>query len=162
MVRNAFSHAVDTPEERAAAGKPPEAAILLRASTVGDSVLIEVTDDGRGIDAKAIRQRAAALNFQLPELLDNAALLRILCSPGFSTRDDADRGSGRGVGMGVVYETVRELGGTMLLETAVGKGSTFCLRLPLTLAIADTFIVSSAEQTCAIPQSFVREVLHVQ
>ena len=161
LVRNAFSHAVETPEERAAAGKPEEAIIALKASTRGDTVLIEVRDDGRGIDPSKVGRRAAELGMTMPTSLDSAGLLNILCAPGFSTRDDVDRTAGRGVGMAVVCNTVRELGGTITLDTKVGKGTKFTLRLPLTLALAETFIVSAAEQTCAIPQSFVAEVMQV-
>ena len=161
LVRNAFSHAVESPEERAAAGKAPKGTILLRASSRGDSVLIQVKDDGRGIDANAVARRAAAMGLAVPAQMDAAALLKILCSPGFSTRDDVDRAAGRGVGMAVVYNTVRELGGNITLETEIGRGTQFTLRLPLTLAISESLIVSSGEQTCAIPQTFVSEVLQV-
>lgn len=161
LVRNAFSHAVETPEERLAAGKSPEAIIALRAYTARDTVLIEVRDDGSGIDAAQVARRAAELGLAVPQTLDCAGLLTILCAPGFSTRDDADRTAGRGVGMGVVCNTVRELGGSITLETEVGKGTKFTLRLPLTLTLAETFLVSAAEQTCAIPQSFVTEVMQV-
>src|SRR6185436_8167063 len=161
LVRNALSHGVESKLERGAAGKPLEATIALRASTAGDSVLIQISDDGRGIDRESVKRRAHALGMEVPSPLDNAALLKILCSPGFSTRMDADRASGRGVGMDVVYSTVRELGGSVSVQTEPGKGTQFTLRLPLTLAIAETFIVSAAEQTCAVPQSSVTEILHI-
>jgi two-component system chemotaxis sensor kinase CheA len=162
LVRNAFSHGVETPEERLAAGKPAEAAILLRASSTGDSAVIQVRDDGRGIDPLAVARRARAQGITVPDNPDAAQLLKILCAPGFSTRDDADRAAGRGVGMAVVAQTVGELGGSFLLESKQGQWTQFTLRLPLTLAIAQTFIVSSGEQTCAIPQICVSEVLHVE
>ena len=161
LVRNAFSHAVESPEERVAAGKPPKGTILLRAASRGDSVLIQIQDDGRGIDSEAVARRAAVMGVPVPQPLDAAGLLKILCSPGFSTRDDVDRAAGRGVGMAVVYNTVRELGGNITLETELGKGTQFTLRLPLTLAISESFIVSTGEHTCAIPQTFVSEVLQV-
>ena len=161
LVRNAFSHAVESPEERVTAGKPATATIWLCASSRGDSVLIDVKDDGRGIDAEMVARRAARMGIPVKQPLDSAALLKILCSPGFSTRDDVDRAAGRGVGMAVVYNTVRELGGSITLETEVGKGTKFTLRLPLTLAVSESFIVSCGEQTCAIPQTFVSEVLQV-
>jgi len=160
LVRNAFSHGVETPAERAAASKPEDATIELAASTVGDSVIVEVRDDGRGINPNAIAQRARKLGLEVPETLDNEALLKILCSSGFSTREDVDLTSGRGVGMAVVQATVRELGGNLSLDTEEGRGTRFTIRLPLTLAIAETFIVEAAGQTCAVPQSFVREILH--
>jgi two-component system, chemotaxis family, sensor kinase CheA len=159
LVRNSFSHGVETPEERRKAGKAEEAVITLTAMTSGDSVIISVGDDGRGIDKAAVLARANELGIATPEFVDNTALLEILCSPGFSTRVDADRASGRGVGMSVVHTTVRALGGTLSLETAEGAGTRFVIRVPLTLAIAETFIVSAANHTCAMPQSFVTEIL---
>jgi two-component system chemotaxis sensor kinase CheA len=161
LVRNAFSHGVETPEERAAAAKPEEATIELVSSTMGDSVLIHVRDDGKGINPHAIIERARQLGLDIPDAVDNQAILKILCSSGFSTRDDADRAAGRGVGMAVVYSTVRELGGNLTLESEEGRGTQFTLRLPFTLAIAETLIVSAANQTCAVPQSFVTEILQI-
>jgi two-component system, chemotaxis family, sensor kinase CheA len=161
LVRNSFSHGVETPEERRAAGKAEEAVISLSAAASGDSVVITVADDGRGISEKAVLRRARELGIAVPEVVDHAALLEILCAPGFSTRTDADLASGRGMGMAVVHNTVRELGGTLALETEEGKGSRFIIRVPLTLAIAETLIVSASDQTCAVPQSFVTEVIPV-
>ena len=159
LVRNAFSHGVETPEERAAASKPEEATIELSASTEGDSVILEVRDDGRGINPNTIIQRAKKLGVEIPETVNNESLLKILCSSGFSTREDADLTSGRGVGMAVVYTTIRELGGTLAMTSEEGRGTQFTIRLPLTLAIVETFIVQAAGQICAVPQSFVREIL---
>jgi two-component system, chemotaxis family, sensor kinase CheA len=159
LVRNAFSHGVETPAERAAASKPEQATIELSASTVGDSVIIEVSDDGRGISPGAIIQRAGTMGLEVPEVTDSETILKILCSSGFSTRENADMASGRGVGMGVVQATVRELGGHLALSSEEGRGTRFTIRLPLTLAIAETFIVRACGQTCAVPQSFVREIL---
>jgi len=160
LVRNAFSHGIESPEERSAASKPEEATIELRASTSGDSVILQVRDDGRGIDPKAVVQRAKKLGLELPDVIDSQAILNILCSSGFSTREGADRVAGRGIGMAVVQATVRELGGNLTLESEEGLGAQFTLRLPLTLAIAETIIVSAAGQTCAVPQAFVTEILH--
>ena len=161
LVRNSFSHGVETPEERLNSGKSEEAVISLSAATSGDSVVITVADDGRGISEKAVLRRAAELEVPVPEVVDNAALLEILCAPGFSTRTDADLASGRGMGMAVVHNTVRELGGTLALETEEGRGSRFIIRVPLTLAIAETLIVSASNQTCAVPQSYITEVMPV-
>jgi two-component system chemotaxis sensor kinase CheA len=161
LVRNSISHGVEPPDQRLAAGKPAQASLFLRASAIGDTVLIEIGDDGRGIDVEAISRRAAALGLPVPHALSGTAILDLICTPGFSTRDEADRGSGRGVGMGVVHNAVRELGGTLSLETELNRGVRFSLRLPLTLAIADVFILSAHDQTCAIPQSFVQEILQM-
>ena len=125
LVRNAFSHGVETPEERAAVSKPEEATIDLSASTAGDSVIIEVRDDGQGINPNAIVQRARKLGVEVPEIIDSQSILQILCASGFSTRDDADRAAGRGVGMTIVYAIVRELGGNLTLESEEGRGTEF-------------------------------------
>lgn len=161
LVRNAFSHGVELPDERVAAGKPAEATIQLRASAVGEFVLIQIRDDGRGIDHAQVAKRAAALGLAVPEPLDAVGLLALLSAPGFSTRDEADRAAGRGVGMAVVTNTVRELGGSVALETTPGGGTQFTLRLPLTLSIAETIIVSAAGQTCAVPQGFIDEIIQI-
>ena len=161
LVRNSVSHGIENADERLVAGKPADATILLSASTVGDHVLIEVADDGRGVDPQNVARRAAAQGLRVPEPLDGAAVLNLLCEPGFSTRDQADRAAGRGVGMAVVNNVVRELGGTLAMQSEPGKGTRFILRLPLTLAIAEAFIVSSGDQTFAVPQSFVQEILQM-
>jgi two-component system chemotaxis sensor kinase CheA len=160
LVRNALSHGLETPEERAAASKPEEATIELRAFTVADTVVIQVRDDGKGVNRNNILRQAEKLGFPIPSVIDNSTILNLLCTPGFSTRDDADRSAGRGVGMAVVQSTLRELGGTLSMESEEGHGTQFTLSLPLTLAIAETLIVRAAGQTCALPQSFVREIMH--
>ena len=164
LVRNAISHGIETPDERIAAGKPPEGTIRLAAVTVGESVVLEIADDGRGIDRTAIvaRARAAGLAAADDALTDDRTLLDLICAPGFSTREVADRGSGRGVGMAVVRGTVAELGGTLELAAAAPEaGTTFRITLPLTLSIADALIVTIGEHTFAVPQSAVREVVEV-
>lgn len=161
LVRNAFAHAIELPAEREKAGKPATATIHLRARRVGDSVEIQVADDGRGIDAQAVATRATALGLSLPAVMDSTGLLNVLCQPGFSTRDTADRSAGRGVGMAVVSNTVRELGGTLRLQTRPGHGSEFTLRLPLSLSIADALIVKVGSQHCAVPQGHVDEIFQV-
>jgi len=160
-VRNALAHGIESPAERHAAGKPNEATIVLRAATSGSSVLIQIRDDGRGVDSALIAARARKLQLAVPEVLDEPAILRLICSSGFSTRDEADRASGRGVGMAVVSATVAELGGSLSLQTEVGKFTQFTLRLPLTLSIAETLIVSADERICAVPQSAVQEIFQV-
>ena len=162
LVRNAVAHGLETVAERRAGGKSEDGTLTLSAATVGEVVVIEIVDDGRGIDAAAIRHRAAAAGLPVPEGdLDPEALLAILCAPGFSTRDAADRGSGRGVGMAVVRTTVRELGGSMTVDSAPGQGTRFAIELPLTLAITDAIIAVVGDQTFAVPQSAVREVIEV-
>jgi two-component system, chemotaxis family, sensor kinase CheA len=163
LVRNAVSHGLEAPDERAAAGKPPAGRLALRAATTGDLVTLEIEDDGRGIDAHQIAARARSLGLLDDDApLDSAQLLQLLCAPGLSTRDQADRVSGRGVGMDVVYKTVQELGGALTLASEAGSGTRFTIQLPLTLAIVDALIVTSGGQTFAVPLPAVREVIRVQ
>ena len=163
LVRNAVSHGLERADERVAQGKQAEGKLTLRAATVGESVLIEIADDGRGIDRGRVAARAQAKGLLEPGAhLDDAALLELICTPGFSTRDEADRGSGRGVGMDVVRNTVEELGGSISLETESGRGTRFTVELPLTLAIAEALIVTVGGQRFAVPQSAVREVIEVE
>jgi two-component system chemotaxis sensor kinase CheA len=161
LVRNSISHGIETPGERMASGKSAQATLFLRASTIGDTVLIELGDDGRGIDVEKVIRQAAALGLSLPSTVTSNDVLNLICTPGFSTREEADRGAGRGVGMSVVQNAIRELGGTLSLETERNKGVRFSMRLPLTLAIADVFVLSARDQTCAVPQSFVQEIIQM-
>jgi two-component system chemotaxis sensor kinase CheA len=162
LVRNAVGHGIETVDARIAAGKPPEGTIRLGASTVGESVIIEIADDGAGIDLAAIAQRAPVREIHAGDgVLDTRVLLDIICASGFSTREEADRISGRGVGMAVVRDTVQELGGTLELTTAPGRGTTFIVTLPLTLAVIDAIITHVGDQTFAVPQSAVQEVIEV-
>src|SRR4030095_10511698 len=136
--------------------------IRLSASTVGESVIIEIADDGAGIDLAAIAQRAGAKGIYADGgALDARALLDVICVSGFSTKDEADRISGRGVGMDVVRGAVQELGGTLDVDTEPGRGTTFRLTLPLTLAGIDAIIGHVGDQTFAVPQSAVQEVIEV-
>jgi two-component system chemotaxis sensor kinase CheA len=163
LVRNAVSHGLERPDERRAAGKPPEGRLTLRATATGENVSIEIADDGRGIDVERVAERARATGLLAPGVpLDDARLLEVICYPGFSTRAEVDRESGRGVGMDVVKSTVEALTGTVSLSTEKDRGSRFCLELPLTLALADVLIVTVRGQTYAVPQSTVREVFEVE
>jgi two-component system, chemotaxis family, sensor kinase CheA len=162
LVRNAVGHGIETVERRVAAGKPPDGTIRLSAATVGESAIIEIADDGAGIDLAAIAQRAPAKEIRADDgALDSRALLDIICASGFSTRDEADRISGRGVGMDVVRGTVQELGGTLDVDTEPGHGTTFTITLPLTLAVIDAIILHIGDQTFAVPQSAIQEVIEV-
>lgn len=162
LVRNAVSHGIETPDARAAKGKTPEGTILLSAANVGDVVTLEVVDDGEGIDRTAVADKARQAGIVVPAgPLDNSALLTILCAPGFSTRDETDRASGRGVGMAVVKRTVEELSGTMSVDTEPGEGTRFIIQLPVTLAVTDALIGHVGRESFAIPQSAVREVIDV-
>jgi two-component system chemotaxis sensor kinase CheA len=163
LVRNAVSHGLETPDERRAQSKPPEGRLTLSARTSGESILIEIADDGHGIDVEQVKVDAVAKGLIVPDVVfDSEALLEILCAPGFSTRLKADRESGRGVGMDVVSKAVTELGGRLSLSTEKNQGTRFMIELPLTLAIAEALIAIVGGQRFAIPQSAVREVIEVQ
>ncbi|GAB4183204.1 MAG: chemotaxis protein CheA [Coleofasciculaceae cyanobacterium] len=163
LVRNAVSHGLESEAERIAGGKSSQGKIALRAATSGEMVVIEIEDDGRGVNVEQVAQRARSQGLIAADATpDMATILDILCSSGFSTRDQADLTSGRGVGMAVVKNTVQELGGFLNLHTQVGLGTRFTIQLPLTLAIADALTISLSGQTFAVPQSSVREVLELQ
>ncbi len=122
LVRNAVSHGIEPPDERIASGKRPEGTITLSASAAGELVTIEIADDGRGVNAADVIARARQAGLPVPAgQVDANALLALLCSPGFSTKDEADRASGRGVGMAVVKETVERLSGTHRARQRIGS-----------------------------------------
>jgi len=162
LVRNAISHGIESPVERESAGKPRVGVVRLNAFAEGESVIIEISDDGKGIDTSEIADKARRRGIATAEVLDGTALLDILCTPGFSTKAEADRASGRGVGMDIVWRATDDLGGTILMETEALKGTSFRIQLPLTLAIANALIVSVDGERFAVPQTNVREVLAVE
>ncbi len=162
LVRNAVSHGLEDPADRVAAGKPAEGTLTLGAASVGDMVMIEVADDGRGIDASAVVVRARAMGIAVPDgPIDNATMLDLICAPGFSTREETDRASGRGVGMAVVKNTIEELNGHLALQSSPGEGTRFVIELPLTLSITDALIAHVGDRTFAVPQGNVREVVEI-
>lgn len=162
LVRNAVSHGFELPAERAALGKPEEGTLTLAAASVGDTVVIEIADDGRGIDAAVVAARARQMGLDVPDgPLDPTAVLDLICTPGFSTRDETDRASGRGVGMAVVKTTIEELNGSLTLQSVPGEGTRFVIELPLTLSITDALIAHVGDRTFAVPQANVREVVEI-
>ena len=162
LVRNAVSHGIEPPDVRIAHGKSPEGTITLSAAAVGDMVTLEVADDGYGVNEEAVVNKARQAGLSVaPGPLDAAAVLSLLCSPGFSTKEEADRASGRGVGMAVVKAMVEGLSGTMSLDTEPGHGTRFIIRLPVTLAITDALIGRVGTEAFALPQGSVREVIEI-
>ncbi len=163
LVRNSISHGIESEEQRIAAGKPAEGHIYLRATTAGELVVIEVGDDGRGIDVKSVASQAPEVALWDDEgRIDFDRLLETISAPGFSTRDHADRASGRGVGMDVVTRAISDLDGSLSVFTEAGKGTTFRIELPLTLAITDALIATADAQTFAIHRSSVQEVIEIE
>lgn len=160
LVRNSASHGIESPAERRSRGKAAEGTIHLRAQTAGDRIVLQIEDDGAGIDMGRVVKRASAMGLVAAdaELLPDA-LLDVICTPGFSTRETADLASGRGVGMAVVRTTIRALGGELFVHSELGRGTRFTIELPLTLMITDALIVEIGDQAMAIPQVALREIL---
>ena len=161
LVRNAADHGLESPEERIGAGKPEEGRILLSASRDRNSVALRLSDDGRGIDrerilAKARREGVVDAGF---EALGDDVLLRVLARPGFSTAESVSGVSGRGVGVDVAVTKVRALGGTIEVRSELGKGTTFIIRVPLTLAIVRALLASAAGERYAVPLAYVAETV---
>lgn len=160
LVRNSVGHGIESRAERVAAGKPAEGTIALRAQAAGDRIILRVEDDGAGIDVPLVTRRAIELGLvDSDEPLAPDTLLDVICSPGFSTRESADMSSGRGVGMAVARTTIRGLGGELFVASAAGQGTRFTIELPLTLMITDALILEVGDQTMAIPQTALREIL---
>jgi two-component system chemotaxis sensor kinase CheA len=153
LVRNALDHGLEPPAEREAAGKPAAGTVRISARHAGGNVVITVADDGRGVDRRAVAAKAVHAGLiaaDQAETIDMARAIELLFTPGFSTRDQADDISGRGVGMDAVRAKVRELGGEVLLTSEPGAGSTAQIRLPLTLAIMSALLVRAGGRVFGI------------
>lgn len=163
LVRNAIDHGVETPDLREAQGKPRSGHVRLSAQQEGDYVSIEVQDDGAGIDPERLRQKAREKGLIDPEAaarLTSEECLHLVFLPGFSTKQEVTDISGRGVGMDVVQSRIRELSGQIQIQSELGRGSRFMIRVPLTLAILPTLLVQAGEDVYALPLARVMEVLH--
>ncbi len=161
LVRNAIGHGLETAEERVRAGKKPQGTLRLGAYHQGNQVVIEVTDDGMGIDSEKVRQRALSqglLNAEQIARLSEAETLNLILQPGFSTAEEITELSGRGVGLDVVQSVLTRLKGTVEIETARGRGTTFRLRLPLTLAIIRALMFRVEQRLYALPLNAVAEI----
>jgi two-component system, chemotaxis family, sensor kinase CheA len=161
LVRNALSHGIETSEERRQQGKPPRGKIRLHAYHQGNQVVVEISDDGRGIDAQKIRNKALELGMTTPEeaaRLSEAETLEFIFRPGFSTAEQVTEISGRGVGMDVVQSVLQRLKATIHVETHPGQGTTFRLKLPLTLAIIKALMFWVEQRLYAIPLNAVSQI----
>ena len=164
LVRNAVDHGVDTPQERIAAGKPGRSVIRLSAQQVGDQILIEIVDDGKGMRADFIRQKAVEkglISSADAGALDEQSALGLIFLPGFSTKATISDVSGRGVGMDVVRTNVARLNGRIELSSVPGRGTRVAILLPLTLAILPVLMFRLQRQAYAIPLSLVREIIRI-
>ena len=160
MIRNAVDHGLEGPEQRTAAGKPPEGTVKLAAAHRSGRVIIEVSDDGQGINRPKVLQKAIANGLVPPDAqLSDSEIDNLLFLPGFSTASTVSNISGRGVGMDVVKRSIQALGGRISISSSPGQGSTFTLSLPLTLAVLDGIVVTVDEQVFVIPLTAIVETV---
>lgn len=163
-VRNSVDHGIESPEARRAAGKPETGHVLLRAANEGNLIVIDITDDGAGIDAEKVRNKAIQKELIHPDkVLSDSECHQLIFEPGFSTADKISNVSGRGVGLDVVKTMIDKLNGTVTVSSEKGKGTTFSIRLPLTLAIIQGLLVRVGREVYSIPIASVIEsqrILH--
>lgn len=160
LIRNAVDHGIESAEERIAAGKPAEGTLRLSAEQRSGRIVIRIGDDGKGIDRDRVRAKAVERGLIAADaVLSDEEIDNLIFAPGFSTAQTVSNISGRGVGMDVVRQNVKELGGRISIESRPGHGTTFSLALPLTLAIADGMIVTVGDQTLVVPLAHVVESL---
>jgi two-component system chemotaxis sensor kinase CheA len=164
LIRNAADHGIEVPEERKAQDKPERGTIRLSAAHEGNHILIEIEDDGAGIDPEALKRKAIEKDLitesEAADMTDTEAY-DLIFRPGFSTAQDVSQVSGRGVGMDVVKTNLRRLNGSIDIESTLGEGSRFVMKLPLTLAIIQSLLVKVGHETFAIPLHSVTEVINL-
>jgi two-component system chemotaxis sensor kinase CheA len=165
LIRNSVDHGIEAPEVRAERGKSPMGLVSLRAYHEGGQVVIEITDDGAGIDPERVRAKAVAkglLSADQAARLSERDTLNLVFLPGFSTAESVSNISGRGVGMDVVRTNIEKIGGTVDLQSTLGVGTTFKVKIPLTLAIIPGLMVSAGGDRYAIPQVNVQELVRLK
>jgi two-component system chemotaxis sensor kinase CheA len=164
LIRNAIDHGIETPEERETAGKPREATITLSSRRERNHVVIEVSDDGRGIDLQKVIEKGSSIGLSPKEKMDLSEdeLCRILSAPGFSTASGVDSISGRGMGMNIVKRTVDSLGGVMHIRSSAGKGTAISLHLPVNLSIIKVLMFRVGEDVHALPIEYIVETTRVE
>ena len=162
LVRNSCDHGIELPADRIAKGKPEHGTITLVASHQGGSIVIEVRDDGRGLNRQKLIQKAREKGIDAPDTMTDQEVWGLIFAPGFSTADQVTDVSGRGVGMDVVKKNITQLGGTVEIDSAEGYGMKVSVRLPLTLAIMDGMSVGVGEEVYILPLSSVVESFQVQ
>lgn len=163
IVRNAIDHGIESPEERALLGKPPSGKVLLIAYQKGNHVVIEVEDDGKGIDPERIKKRAIEMGLiSKDDEIAEEELLKFIFKPGFSTREEATEISGRGVGLDIVRTNISRLSGLIEVSSTPGKGTKFIITLPITLAIIRALIVQEDGRLYAIALNSIQECLRIK
>ncbi|GMV30566.1 MAG: hypothetical protein AMXMBFR59_26910 [Rhodanobacteraceae bacterium] len=162
MLRNALAHGIESPEDRANAGKNPEGTVTIQVSREATEVVLRVSDDGRGMDRNAIRKKAIERGLLNAEAqLSDRDLYAFILETGFSTAEQVTQLAGRGVGMDVVHNEIKQLGGSLTIDSERGKGSVFTIRLPFTLAVTQAILVRLGDATYAIPMSSVQGVVRI-
>ncbi len=164
MVRNSADHGIELPAERQQAGKAEEAVIRILAEQHGSRIVIKVSDDGKGIDAERVRRKAVErglIKEEESQQLSKDEILKFIFRAGFSTAEVVTETSGRGVGMDVVRTNVMRLGGSIQLDSEVGRGTIFTMQMPLSAAVQEVLLVNTASQTLAIPSRYVAELVEV-
>ena len=160
MIRNAIDHGIEKPADRASAGKPALGTLKLRASQVSGSIVIQIIDDGAGLNRPRIRKIAVSKGLIDGDAqLSDAEIDHLLFAPGFSTAAEVTNLSGRGVGMDVVKTAITELGGKIAISSVTGEGTTFSITLPLTLAVMDGMVINVDEQTMVVPIASILETI---
>lgn len=160
MIRNSVDHGIELPEERSRAGKDPTGTIHLAAEQKGGNIVIDIRDDGKGLDVTRIRKKAIERGIISPDdQLDEKAVYELIMAPGFSTKDQVTDVSGRGVGMDVVKKSVEQLRGKMDISSSYGKGTHFQLKLPLTMAIIDGMVIQIGLDRYVVPTIALKESL---
>jgi two-component system chemotaxis sensor kinase CheA len=159
LVRNAIDHGLESPEQRRAAGKDETGAVTLSAAHQGANIVIEISDDGRGLDRERILRKAAERDLHVPENPSDAQVWDLVFAPGFSTAEQLTDLSGRGVGMDVVKKNIIALGGQVEIRSRAGHGTTVAIRLPLTMAIVDGMSVAVGDEVFIVPLGMVVESL---
>ena len=157
VVRNAIDHGIEAPEDRAKSGKPEQGTVSMRATHRGGSVIIEVSDDGRGLDRERILAKARELGMPVDDNWSDQEAWALIFEAGFSTAKEVTSLSGRGVGMDVVRRNIASLGGSVSVSSTKGEGTTITIQVPLTLAVLDGMIVGVADEQYIVPLEFVAE-----
>jgi len=162
MLRNAVDHGIESPEIRKSLGKNPKGSIYLKARYQGNHVLIEIIDDGKGLNPEEIKAKALKKGLIRPEQIEtmsNEDAYHLVFLPGFSTRDEVSELSGRGVGMDVVKSNITQVGGSVTMNSKINEGTTFTLKIPLSMSIIRGLMVISAGQTFIIPLDAIEETV---
>jgi two-component system chemotaxis sensor kinase CheA len=159
LVRNAIDHGIEPPAIRSAAGKPPRGTISLRAFHQGGNIVIEVSDDGAGLNREKILQKARSQGLPAADSMSEQEVWQLIFEPGFSTAEVVTDVSGRGVGMDVVRRNIQGMGGSVEIESRLGVGTRMLIRLPLTLAILDGLSVAIGDQIYIVPLTYIVESL---